>query len=614
MPWSDGLTLDKINDAELSIPSCCNTRILKAFSDFCAQRLRTRHNMCYFKKDLHNFVKIFYFLEYFLNLRRYQLKTTKGHLSGLMIDGDHLTLEELVAVARSSSSELTISDNARKIIEKSRQWVEKVQQTGEPVVYGVNTGFGSKATVSISKDRLKDLQRNLIMSHSAGTGDPLPVPVVRATMLLRANTLSKGYSGIRYLVIETLLKMLEKGVTPWIPAQGSVGASGDLAPLSHLALVLSRDAEAGSDEYSGRAYYYHRDIEEWELLDGWEAMQFAGIPRVVLEAKEGLALNNGTQISTALTALNLYDALQLVKSADIAMAMSFEALEGISSAMREELHALRPHEGQIITARNIRRLTAGSKLVDRKREKVQDAYSLRCHPQVLAGVRDALKYIRGVVEIEMNTTNDNPIIFPDLKDENKAISGGNFHAQPIAFVADFLGIVMSEVGSIAERRIARLSDKNLNGGLPSFLVANSGLSNGLMLAQYTAAALASENKSLAHPASVDSIPTCENQEDHVSMAPIAGRKARQILENVQKIVAIELLYAAQALDLRLAEMKGKPEEILGKGTAAAWHAVRDVIPFLKEDRPLYRDIASALELVKRGAVLAAAEEAVGALE
>ena len=538
------------------------------------------------------------------------------HNVRLQLDGSRLRLQDVVWVARTVGILPELTEDARKRMARSRAYVEKVQKKGEPVVYGVNTGFGSLAAVSINKKNLRELQRNLIMSHAAGTGDPLPVEAVRAAMLLRANTLARGYSGIREEVVQTVLHMLEKGVTPYVPEQGSVGASGDLAPLSHLALVLSRGSGDDPEEDSGLAYWFDEKSGEWKLLSGKEAMGRAGIPRLVLEAKEGLALNNGTQISTAILALALYDALQLVKQADVAMAMSLEALEGISSAFREEIHQLRAHPGQLRTAANIRRLTRGSRLLDRHPEKVQDAYSLRCHPQVLAGVRDTLQHIGQVLEIEMNATNDNPIIFPDLPDENKAISGGNFHAQPVAFAADFLSIVLCEVGSIAERRIFRLSDKHLNSGLPSFLIANSGLESGLMLAQYTAAALVSENKSLAHPASVDSIPTCENQEDHVSMAPIAARKARTILENVQKIVAIEMLYAAQALDLRL-KKEGKassPEKMFGEGTAAAYRAVRAAVPFLDRDRPVYKDIAAMTELVRKETVLQAVEKAIGQME
>ncbi|GAB4377436.1 MAG: histidine ammonia-lyase [Calditrichia bacterium] len=537
----------------------------------------------------------------------------------LILDGENLTLSDVVRVARTPGYPLQLSEEARARIQQSRAWVEAVQEKGMPVVYGVNTGFGSKATVSINQAKMRDLQRNLIMSHSAGVGKPLPIDVVRAAMVMRANTFAKGYSGVRLQIVETLLQMLQKGVTPWVPEQGSVGASGDLAPLSHIALVLSRDIDAENRENSGLAYYFHKDVEEWELLPGWEAMRFAGIPRQVLESKEGLALNNGTQISTALLGLAVYDALQLVKQADIAFALSLEALQGISAAFREEIHRLRPHPGQLITASNVRRLTEGSQLLDRHPEKVQDAYSIRCYPQVMAGVRDILDFIQKVIAVEINATNDNPIILTDLPEENKAISGGNFHAQPIALAADYLAIALCEVGSIAERRIFRLSDKNLNNGLPSFLISNDGLESGLMVAQYTAASLVSENKSLAHPASIDSIPTCENQEDHVSMAPVAARKARAILENVQKIIAIELIYAAQALDLRLKTWSSKnsiplPATVLGKGTAAAFQRFREEIDFLNQDRPLYVDLEKAVNLVKSGDLLRAVEEKIGELD
>lgn len=538
----------------------------------------------------------------------------------LELDGESLSLESVIQVSAIPGIPVILSDKAKEKIQKSRKWVEAIQKSGKPVVYGVNTGFGSKAGVSIDREKLKDLQRNLIMSHSAGTGEPLPIDTVRAAMLMRVNTFAKGHSGIRLKVIEALLQMLEKGVTPWIPGQGSLGASGDLAPLSHLALVLSRGVEADYEADSGLAYLYDSENKSWELMSGKKAMEKAGIPRIVLEAKEGLALNNGTQISTALLALALHRASRLVKQADVAMAMSLEALHGISSAFREELHQLRPYPGQVHTACNIRRLTEGSRLLDIHPEKVQDAYSLRCHPQVMAGVRDTMQHIGEVVERELNATTDNPVIFPDSPEENKAISGGNFHAQPLSFASDFLAIVLCEMGSIAERRIFRLSDKSLNEGLPSFLIANGGLESGLMLAQYTAASLVSENKSLCYPASVDSIPTCENQEDHVSMAPIAARKANRILENVQKIVAIELLFAAQALDIRLKELATgnqtapQPESILGKGTSQAFRGIREFIPFLESDRPIYRDIEAAIRLVDSGQLLEAVEKAIGQLE
>jgi len=313
--------------------------------------------------------------------------------------------------------------------------------------------------------------------------------------------------------------------------------------------------------------------------------------------------------------MTVNDAKMLLKQADIAMAMTLEALEGISSAFRTEIHELRAYLGQIQTAANIRTLTAESQLLDRHPEYVQDAYSIRCHPQVMAGIRDGIGYVEKTITTELNSTTDNPIILPELPEENKAISGGNFHAQPIAFAADILAMLLCELGSIAERRIFRLADKNLNRGLPSFLIQNSGLVNGLMLVQYTAAALVSENKALVHPASIDSIPTCENQEDHVSMAPIAARKAAIILANTQKIVAIETLYAAQALELRLRELgqNSTPEKILGKGTASAYQKISEYIPFIEKDRPVYRYIENAINLLKKGELLNVVEEKVGPL-
>jgi histidine ammonia-lyase len=531
----------------------------------------------------------------------------------LFLDGQNLSLDDLISVTRQPGYPIRIIPKAIQRMKKSRHWVDSIQITGKPVVYGLNTGFGSKATVSIDREKLRDLQRNLIMSHAAGTGNPFPIEVVRAAMIMRINTFAKGYSGVSLEVVETLIEMLERGVTPWVPEQGSLGASGDLAPLSHIALVISTGVEKDYEADSGKAFFYEKDKRNWMLFSGQTAMQKAGIRRIILEAKDGLALNNGTQISTALLAITLYDAKRLVKQADIAMAMTLEALEGISSAFKEKIHLLRPHKGQVRTAKNIRKLIKGSKLINRNPQNIQDAYSLRCHPQVMGSVTGALEYIENVVDIEINATTDNPIILPEINDENKAISGGNFHAQPIAFASDLLSMVLCEVGSIAERRIFRLSDKNLNAGLPSFLINNSGLESGLMLAQYTAASLVSENRSLAHPASIDNIPTCENQEDHVSMAPIAARKARMILENVQKIVAIEAFYAAQALDLRLAKLNYE-KSMMGKGTQEAYKTIRKHIPYINKDRPIYPQIEAATDLIINIKLLDEVEKKVGNLE
>jgi histidine ammonia-lyase len=540
------------------------------------------------------------------------------NLNPITLDGNTLTLKDLMQAVYNLGTPIILNKDTKKRINQSRKWVEKVQKDGTPVVYGVNTGFGSKATVSIDKKNLRELQRNLIMSHSTGVGNPLSIEVVRAAMLMRINTFAKGFSGIRLKVVQTLMNMFKKNVIPYIPEQGSLGASGDLAPLSHLSLVLSRGVERDHEQDSGAAYIYQKD-NDWILYSGKKAMAIAGIPRIVLEAKEGLALNNGTQISTAILATTLCNAKKLVKQADIALSMSLEALLGISSAFREEIHNLKPHPGQIKSAENIRRITFGSHLLDQQPEKVQDAYSLRCHPQVLAGVKDGLDYITKIIEIEMNATNDNPIILNNIPGDNKAISGGNFHAQPIAFASDFLSIILCEVGNIAERRIFRLSDKNLNYGLPSFLINNSGLESGLMLAQYTAAALVSENKSFTHPASIDSIPSCENQEDHVSMAPIAARKAKMILENTAKVIAIEFLFAAQALDLRIKQLKGNIkkdilQEMLGVGTYQAYQQIRKEIPFIEIDRPVYPHIEKILKIVNSGSILNSVETKIGELK
>ncbi|RMG68155.1 MAG: histidine ammonia-lyase [Calditrichaeota bacterium] len=531
----------------------------------------------------------------------------------IFLTGEDLDLNTLVQVARSVSGNIQLAADAVQRMQASLDWVRRIQKHGTPVVYGINTGFGSKSSVTISRQKLQALQRNLVMSHSAGVGEPFPVEVVRAAMLLRANTLAKGYSGIRPEVVDRLLQMLNRGVTPWVPSQGSLGASGDLAPLAHIAQVLCHSCQESS--VVARAFWYDHEEGRWVLLSAREALTRAGIQPIQLEAKEGLALTNGTQISTALLALACNDAINLAKCADIAMAMSLEALQGLSSAFRETLHRLRPHPGQLATAENIRRLVAGSRLLDTKPEKVQDAYSLRCHPQVMAGVRDTLQFVQHTLAIEMNSTNDNPIIFSEAEGGGEAISGGNFHAQPIAFAADYLTIALAEIGSIAERRVFRLSDKNLNEGLPSFLARQSGLESGLMIAQYTAASLVAENRTLCYPASVQSIPTCENQEDHVSMAPVAGRKARQVLQNVQKIVAIELLYAAQALDLRARQQGAQtPLELVGTGTARAYQKVRSVVPFLEQDRPLSPDILLLQELVASGGLVQAVEEVIGPLK
>ena len=505
----------------------------------------------------------------------------------VIVDGESLTIEDVVAVAR-ENVKVEIAEKVKNQVINSRKILEELLNSGK-VIYGVNTGFGALANVKISEEDLEKLQLNLIRSHSAGVGKPLPKDIVRATMLLRVNTLAKGYSGVRTEVLEALVEMLNKGVHPVVPEKGSVGASGDLAPLSHIALVLIGEGKA---EYKG------------EILSGKEALEKAGIKPLRLRAKEGMALNNGTQLMTAIAALAVHDAEILIKTAEAATALSLEALQGIVDAFDEKIHRVRPHNGQILSARNIRQLIKGSKLVcsgEEAAEKFgypQDPYTLRCAPQVLGAVRDAIAYARSVVETEINSVTDNPLVFPEDK---TCISGGNFHGQPIAIAMDLLGVAVASVGNISERRIARLIDENLSRGLPAFLVpkgTKKGINSGFMLAQYTAAALASENKILAHPASVDSIPTSANFEDHVSMGPIAARKTIQIIENVQRIVAIELLCACQAADIRGAEK-------LGKGTKIVHSIIRKKVPTLKEDRMLSEDIEKVFKIIKNGELVEA---------
>jgi histidine ammonia-lyase len=517
----------------------------------------------------------------------------------LYLDGEHLTLDDVVAVARAGRP-VALSPQARQQVEECRAWVDQVVAQGDMVVYGLTTGFGSLHDVCVPMQYSEQLMYNLIVSHACGVGEPLPEDVVRAAMVIRANTLARGYSGIRLETLELLLEMVNRGVHPIIPEKGSLGASGDLAPLSHLALVLALDPR-GSDEPSGEACY------QGERLTGGQAMHRAGLERRVLGAKEGLALNNGTAVSAAIAALALHDAEKLLLQAEIALALTLEALRAVPDAFSERVHALRNHPGQLASAKHVRRLVQGSTLLG-SAPRVQDAYSLRCAPQVLGASRDALGFVEQVLERELNAVTDNPLIFLDLDRPNKAISGGNFHGEPVALAADLMGIAVAEVGSIAERRVFRLLSEHLSDGLPAMLVEGSGLNAGLMIPQYVAAALVSENKTLAHPDSVDSIPTCESQEDHVSMSANAALHALKIVRNVEQIVAIELLCAAQAVDLRLAR---QGEGRLGEGTGAAYNAVRQRVPYLERDSFLEPAMKTLSEMVHRGEILRAAEEAAG---
>ncbi|MDH3252201.1 MAG: histidine ammonia-lyase [Ignavibacteria bacterium] len=491
----------------------------------------------------------------------------------ITLDGSSLTLADVIAVARYGAT-VRLSPSAKKQMAASRTWVERAVDD-HAVVYGVTTGFGAFQSVSVEPQKLRELQRNLILSHCAGTGDPMPEEVVRAMMILRANALAKGNSGIRVSTVQLLLDMLNTGVHPVVPVQGSVGASGDLAPLSHMAAVMIGE---------GTAYV------KGKVVSGARALQSAGLQPVVLEAKEGIALNNGTQAMTGFGVLALDDAEHLALVADIAGAMSLESVKGKSAPFDARVHNARPHKGQSQSAANIRTMIRGSALVDcldsDTLTKVQDSYSIRCIPQVHGASRDAMTIVRSVLETEINSATDNPLIFPD---DDVAISAGNFHGQPVALVMDYLGLAAAELGNISERRTAKLMDHHHSYGLPPFLADNGGLQSGLMIAQYTAAALVSENKTLMHPASGDSIPTSANQEDHVSMGTIAARHARAIIANVTRILAIELLCASQALEYRLQEP--------GNGTRSVLAIVRSVVHKLQGDRALSEDIEHIAGLI-----------------
>ncbi|MFX0061248.1 MAG: histidine ammonia-lyase [Candidatus Hermodarchaeota archaeon] len=503
----------------------------------------------------------------------------------ILLDGKNLDLPSIISVT-CDKSEVGLSEEAKNKVLEARRIVESLIQQ-KKVVYGVSTGFGILCNTIIPQEKIDELQHNLILSHAAGVGDLLPEEIVRGIMLLRANSLCRGNSGIKLETIETLIEMLNKGVHPIIPEKGSLGASGDLAPLAHMSLVLLGQGEA---------------IYQGNRLSGAEALEKAGITPVKLGAKEGLALINGTQLMTSFLAHSVHFAKSIVKIADIACAMTLDALKGSPDAFDEDIHILRPHRGQQDSAANLRKLTANSQLTGRS-GRVQDPYSIRCAPQVHGASRDALNYVKKVTEIEINAVTDNPLIFPDK--EPPSISGGNFHGQPLALAADFLGIALAELGNISERRVEHLLNPVLNSPLPPFLIEDSGLNSGLMLAQYTAAALVSENKLLASPASVDSIPTSANQEDHVSMGALAARKAYKILENLQYILAIELLCATQALDFSIQENK-EPSPSVKK----VWETVRSVVDFRSKDRLMHTDIEKIVELVRSQKLL----EAVGDID
>ncbi|MEA2620679.1 MAG: histidine ammonia-lyase, partial [Chloroflexota bacterium] len=488
-----------------------------------------------------------------------------------------------------------LDSHARDRMQEARDLIESLVAQGA-VVYGVTTGFGALASTVVAPSDAAQLQENLLMSHAAGVGPAFPREVVRAMLLLRANTLALGHSGCRPLIVDRLLDLLRAGIHPVVPEQGSVGASGDLAPLAHLALPLI-----------GRGRVEFEGVVGPALI----ALREAGLEPLTLEAKEGLALLNGTQMMSAIGALVLADADRLTRTASVVAAMSVEALLGTDVAFAAAYQLARPHPGQVVVAAELRHLLRDSALQmghHGHAHKVQDPYSLRCVPQVHGAVRDTLDHLRRVLDIELNSATDNPLVFPGggvagedtiATGGGRVISGGNFHGEPIALALDFAKIALAELGSISERRTALLVDPRLNGGLPPFLAAASGIDSGMMIYQYTAAALVSENKVLAHPASVDSIPTSANQEDHVSMGSISARHARTVLTNVEAVLAIELLVAAQALDLRLAGADGAAP---GAGVAEALGRVRERVRHLDGDREPGPDLAAATAMVHEGAL------------
>jgi histidine ammonia-lyase len=519
----------------------------------------------------------------------------------VILTGADLTIGDVEAVARHGAP-VALDVHARARMTEARDVIARLVAGGE-VVYGVTTGFGDLATTFVPPADAARLQENLLMSHAAGVGPPLPREIVRAMLLLRANTLALGHSGCRPEIVDRLLAFLAAGIHPVVPGQGSVGASGDLAPLAHLALPL---IGRGQVELNG------------QVLPALVALRETGLEPLVLEPKEGLALLNGTQLMGAVGALLLADADRLVRTASVAAAMSVEALLGTEVAFSAAYQLARPHPGQVAVAAELRHLLRDSALQRSHHghaHKVQDPYSLRCVPQVHGAVRDALDHLRRVLDIELNSATDNPLVFPEgaapgagggafATGGGRVISGGNFHGEPIALALDFAKLALAELGAIGERRIALLLDPRLNGGLPPFLAPTSGLESGMMLYQYTAAALASENKVLAHPASADSIPTSANQEDHVSMGAIAARHARTVLDHVERIVAIELVVAAQALDLRLASTDGGTAgpAAPGAGVREALARVRERVAHLDRDREPGPDLAAATALVRDGAL------------
>jgi histidine ammonia-lyase len=509
--------------------------------------------------------------------------------TAVQLSGEDLTIDDVWAVAVDRAP-ATLSEAARDKIVRARALVERAAHGTSEHTYGINTGFGRFVSRSIPEELTAELQLRLLRSHACGVGEPYPAEIVRAAMLLRANALAKGYSGARPETVELLIECLNRGLLPHVPSRGSVGASGDLAPLAHLALPLVGEGEAWVDD---------------NRMSGADALAAVGLEPIALEAKEGLSLVNGTQFMAAFAALALARVARLAKTADIACALSVEALQGSRASFLPQIHAARPLPGQIDSAANILQLLEGSAIIESHRwcDKVQDAYSLRCAPQVHGASRDLLAYVEATVSVELNAATDNPLV---LVDDEVLLSNGNFHGQPLAFALDALAMAVSELANISERRIERLVNPSLSDGLPAFLTVDGGLNSGFMIPQYVAASLVSENKTLCHPASVDSIPTSAGQEDHVSMGNAAGLKGWQVLANAERVLAIELLAGAQGVEF-LAPLEP------GAGARAARDAVRSLSPRVTDDRSLAGDIEAVAAAIRNGGFVEAVEPEAGGL-
>ena len=504
----------------------------------------------------------------------------------IVLDGESLTVEQVLAVAYGAANapRVVLSDAAKQQVARSADAVQILLERGE-IAYGITTGFGAFKDKIISREEVELLQRNILVSHAVGVGKPFDVPTTRAIILIRANTLARGFSGIRLETLELLIEFLNRGVHPLIPEKGSLGASGDLAPLAHMACVLIGEGEA---------------LIDGEIFSGMDALEKAGLKPIRIAAKEGLALTNGTTVMTAVGLLETHKAKRLAEVADVSGCLSLEALNGTTLAFDERLHALRPHPRQIDCAKNLREILEESDFVrEFDSANVQDAYTLRCMPQVHGACRDAIAYAEWVVKIELNAVTDNPLIFCDETSENiDVISGGNFHGEPLALAFDYLAIALSELGNISERRLMRLTDENSNAHvLPAFLTENGGLNSGFMIVQYTAAALCTENKILSHPASVDTIPSSANVEDHVSMGVTSVLKLRQIADNLEHILALEVFAAAQGIDFR--RKKIGAEKNLGKGTRRLYNLIRERVPFIEQDTYMKNYIEAVREIVSK---------------